>query len=1499
MASTLNVDVRPSDTQAFEDGVRAVLYTRVSYRAETGDKPDGAEAPLAVGATVRAELETDGTAQFEIADFAGDASVEVAIEASQGTRLWAAKVKAARGNDRAFHASATFPVDTLVDATVRTEPDSTPAWRRAGRFVRLDDQVADFGGTRLYVAPLATRADDSQWAALRAVLGMGGNGAVDTFEAEAIDAGAVAANAVTTLGLREATLRTDGGFAFEAALSDGPTETGWAWLLVGRESFAGFHPDDPAVASAEHIVIVLPAGALLEGDDAADGGGASSPSGVPMDFDERQLIDNPADFAEDPGSVCHPFSAPQRILGERPFHTILRVDQPEVGGGKVGTDWRAPLLGLSLASMPMRTRALAARDSDRPLETVVRDSVITRMRSPETMTEWSRWIGNRAEGRRAVSRSNPIRWEGDPTEYQATTVCGGHILDWRVQWRSNGYSLGNVAYSLTLAPRQVRRISRVSWSRRDRARRSERTRQQDSVSQTTLSDRDYSDAVQSSLSEWAHGESESKTTSAAGGIGFAMGPVVIGGGAAHGRSSASSTQTGGRRVGASEEQRLRDAIRQWGESARSLNSTVVTEVTQEEEAEGVSEVVRNINYCHSLTVTYSEILRHLRVDTVLSGVRECLFVPFTITPFDLEKAISWREQLRRGLRSRELRSALDHLEEVENDWTGSDIPAGARKDQQIEYLSGSIYVDLSIERPRAQLKDEELADYLKLAWGPFGRILARPARQVHDLLEAMAEQRDSYYQREVAPGMAVKWADRLELFAGDKKIDSIDLTLATRYRFGSKVRIDFQAAAPDGVTRDDLKELKVVAGHDLPPGSSANLRSASIDYSTATFDHSARSAPLVGDLIDVETGAIDPEGAVSYLRLTPWELRDQRVEIESQVDQLITHLNANRVYYHKVIWWLMDRDELYMMLDGFTSPYGRRFDGTDWVDDPGRSIASVVEREPLAILGNSLVLRVASGAFLGVDGHPSPDALREYYVDGAAVPEPLRVSLPTQGLYARALMDECLACEEHAGSLDWVLAQDEPELEALASQLISRRAEPANLTPTEFNDSLINLHAAPAAPAPTGLAGILEAVTSADSFRDMAGLAKTQDNSIEGLKQAASLATGFASKAVDLQTAKYGTQEAKRKLDNIKKAKELGLIDDKEATAQAKKVLESQNVATAGGSLLDNQQVGKVVDKGADGKVKVTRQTAEGAETVEVDASKKDDSGSDSSSSKSPATRTPAPGTNPGSTVADAQAMITTIRGLDPSTVKFTFAPDDVADSLARLFSDKKHPSQGKLNLCGPAATLRAVMNRDRKLVAGFVAGLYAHGDARWGTRTVEPGGDLRRQLMDPAWGVEPAAWIAMSSLRDDENWLLDFEGTPDEDVAAATTPGEVADWLEETNLYSNVRNEANLVVNRDVDHILGLTPDNRHDVILLIHAHLLRGQPVAASGGAPIDGEVKSDEFILNSFPNHFIMLDGPATLNGDRVEFNAWSWGTNYDVSVPVDTFRKNYYGAVIATA
>lgn len=1259
MAAKLSVRVRPETETVGQARISQALFARLKYTREvpTGEDADGAPATTKIPGSRREELAIDGAAEIEVDDHLARAPFSLQIETAQGTVLWQSpEQKSAAGDTRHEFAVP----DAVFDAKLNP-PQAAPSLVRSGRFVRLDDVLPNFQAYRLFVAAIRPAfiddVENPQTKAVRQVLGLDGEGEVTSFEVERIDPAGLDSAALAALGLQPATLRPDGAFNFSIDISG--DEIAWLWLLLGPEDYAGYQLDALPAQRRPPVIIMLPVTAR-EGEGAeggeettgtADGGegGAGSEARPPLDFDEQQLIDHPGSFSDDPGQFCTPFENPQRILGERRFFTILRMDQPEIGGqaslkvsrpivldlappirmSAVAASVRSDLGAATFNTSTLRSGAFAgaaAGPSDANASVLTslnaarlnlaamslprlgfREALNTSVFQP-SRKPWIDWVRDRSKTRAPVSADNPIEWDGDPTIYQATSVVGGHVLEWRVQWRSNGYSLGNVAHTLTLAPRQTRRIARISWRRREEARRRERTEAEDALTQVTTRARDYTDAVQSSLSEWSSGGSKSRTTGAAGGIGFAMGPVVIGGGAAHGRASSESWQQGGRRVAAAEQQQLRDAIRQHGESIRSVENTIVTEITQEEEAEGVSETLRNVNYCHALSVIYYEILRHLRVDTAFAGVRECLFVPFSVTPFDIDKALKWRDRLRHGMIDTSLRWALDRLDEVASAWADSDIPPGRRMHHPVNYVSGSVYIQLSVDRPREQGEDETQEDYLTV-WTPFAQIMmVSPRRVIADLKAAAEQARDLIFQRQTAPAMAARWADHLQLFFGSARISDVDFTLATEYRFGSTVRVDFTAALNGTFNREQMQQITVRSGVPLPPGSVANLQRMSIHYHTDHFDRQVTSDSGARDIVTVETGVPDPAGATAHFPTSAWEREDLRQMIENGVEKLIVHLNANLVYYHKVIWWLMDRDELYMMLDGFTAPYGRRFVNGEWVEDPGRSLASVVERDPMAILGNTLVFRVAAGAFLGVNGHESPDDAFQYYYDSQVRSEPLRVSLPTEGLYAQALMDKCNACEEHFGSVDWVLTDKDPELELIADQLGTRRAAPEGLTPTPLPTPIIALQNAPAAPDPQGLAGVLGAVTTANAFRDMAGLAGTQANAAAAMTTAASLATNFGNQAaqLELERRKQAAGELDKQRASLERAVNSGIMKKEDAEKHLNKLHDQ----AAGGPAQEApaRTTDELATNVASGlspgqSATVARTTPEGIETVSVEGS--------------------------------------------------------------------------------------------------------------------------------------------------------------------------------------------------------------------------------------------------------------------------------------------------------
>lgn len=267
----------------------------------------------------------------------------------------------------------------------------------------------------------------------------------------------------------------------------------------------------------------------------------------------------------------------------------------------------------------------------------------------------------------------------------------------------------------------------------------------------------------------------------------------------------------------------------------------------------------------------------------------------------------------------------------------------------------------------------------------------------------------------------------------------------------------------------------------------------------------------------------------------------------------------------------------------------------------------------------------------------------------------------------------------------------------------------------------------------------------------------------------------------------------------------------------------------------------------------------------------------------------PAPGKNPGSTQADALKEAEKFANLKDPDAAFNLSHANVSKRMIELVKNPSLIQQGSLNLCGPAVFFYCLLQHDPVIFSKYVASLFTTGRGSLGGMTISPDDDLKNQQYNISWGLPPTDWIAMSALRDDQNWLLDYEGTPQETASAATSPAEMRSWLKTTGLYSKVQNDANWMVTKNVDHAKALGPDKKStDVVLLINAHILKE--------ASADNK-KSDEFILSAFPNHYVGLETPVTEKNGQIQFTCWSWGDFYKVSVPAKTFKANYYGAVIA--
>ena len=128
------------------------------------------------------------------------------------------------------------------------------------------------------------------------------------------------------------------------------------------------------------------------------------------------------------------------------------------------------------------------------------------------------------KGRSYLTPLNQIDWDDEPTIYQAASVAHGHLLHFKQEWRPDGYSIGDLMYSLPLAPGQKKQIAVLDWERRESAANSQSLDYEETLNNTLVRDRDISEVVNATLNENIRATSKATT----GGWGFGMGGAVMG-----------------------------------------------------------------------------------------------------------------------------------------------------------------------------------------------------------------------------------------------------------------------------------------------------------------------------------------------------------------------------------------------------------------------------------------------------------------------------------------------------------------------------------------------------------------------------------------------------------------------------------------------------------------------------------------------------------------------------------------------------------------------------------------------------------------------------------------------------------------------------------------------------------------------------------------------------------------------------------------------------------
>ena len=231
---------------------------------------------------------------------------------------------------------------------------------------------------------------------------------------------------------------------------------------------------------------------------------------------------------------------------------------------------------------------------------------------------------------------------------------------------------------------------------------------------------------------------------------------------------------------------------------------------------------------------------------------------------------------------------------------------------------------------------------------------------------------------------------------------------------------------------------------------------------------------------------------------------------------------------------------------------------------------------------------------------------------------------------------------------------------------------------------------------------------------------------------------------------------------------------------------------------------------------------------------------------------------------------------------------DEVGVGILMRIANPAIIRQDEASLCGPAALLFSVASDNPGAYTRYALDLYEKGKARLGRLEIEPGEDCRSYQPPPT--MDHADWLTLASIRDSENWFLDYD-TADKEMAGITSPMELTNWFEDSG-YTDVRNETNL--QPLVDEGTGRIDDasrlfaNGYRICLFIRSEMLYEASQSEAG------DIRSA---------HYVVLRSPIDRSNGKIRMKVFTWGKG-DYQVPngskdlsLHDFLDNFYGYVAA--
>lgn len=642
----------------------------------------------------------------------------------------------------------------------------------------------------------------------------------------------------------------------------------------------------------------------------------------------------------------------------------------------------------------------------------------------------------------------------------ASIVRPGVVHEYRVAWYPLGHSLGEIRYSMALAPGESVNLAVIDWTRRDDAQRAEHTTLDEQIVHDEHRDRTITETVDAAVRELQHGSSFMGGIAESVGASGAAGVVGIAAGIAGSLGGSTASSDGSRALSASTTQRLSDHITQASAAKRELQSTVVVHAAQAEKESIETRTVVNYNHSHALTILYYEVLRHFRVVTELRRRRPAVLVRMQtdwLADANIDRAVvDNRATLKAALLDAGLADHIDALARIAHRrklglaaalppapaLPPPPAPSGPPTPRHREFVyftfhmtTGDMFSDKDgqwVDVRATLIKNQTPVAALagRDPGGPgFDDKLNQPgsfrAKHVNTFVAALAPGRSS-----------VMWGE----------LDAIDIDVYPQGGGGS----DISFARITIIGRDTFGQDEVLVDND---------------YALGHVFVTGR-AHLV---LPLKAPPLPP---------APAGRPADEVADDARRAELVEHLQQHRAHYMRALALSQNAADRAQQLDAISL-------------GNGTTVLDLVENRPLEVIGDYVAYPSSSPAWDAViEGSPRRAGLAD------PLPDERLVTLPTRGVFAEAKLGHCNASELIDNTRFWDWQQSPvPHLapEIAAVQPVTPQPQQQSLQTTPFPQSLVNIVNPPAAPDPAGLAAALGVLATPNLFRDMSGQAQVAD----------------------------------------------------------------------------------------------------------------------------------------------------------------------------------------------------------------------------------------------------------------------------------------------------------------------------------------------------------------------------------------------------------------------